>query len=105
MCAQAAPEEDRSVAMIRPSMPWRVESVRAVGFDLSVRFLDGTEGVVEMGPLIRSEQAGVFQQLADPAVFAQVRVEMGAVTWPGEIDIAPDAMYRAIKAHGRWVPN
>jgi hypothetical protein len=26
----------------------------------------------------------------------------GAVTWPGEIDLAPDAMYAAIAAEGKW---
>jgi len=25
------------------------------------------------------------------------------VTWPGEIDLAPDAMYREIKKAGKWV--
>jgi len=25
------------------------------------------------------------------------------VTWPGEIDLAPDAMYEGIKATGVWV--
>jgi hypothetical protein len=47
--------------------------------------------------------AGVFSALADPDRFAAACVEFGAVTWPGEIDLAPDAMYEEIKAHGRWV--
>ncbi len=33
----------------------------------------------------------------------QAYVKDGAVTWPGEIDLAPDAMYQAIKAQGEWV--
>jgi hypothetical protein len=45
----------------------------------------------------------VFAVLADPERFAQVGIEFGAVWWPGEIDLAPDAMYAEIKAHGRWV--
>lgn len=40
---------------------------------------------------------------ADPSVFAQVDVELGVVTWPGEVDLAPDAMYREIKASGEWL--
>ncbi|RPI04004.1 MAG: DUF2442 domain-containing protein, partial [Zetaproteobacteria bacterium] len=35
--------------------------------------------------------------------FSQVFVAHGAVTWPGEIDLAPDAMYAEIKKLGRWV--
>jgi hypothetical protein len=30
-------------------------------------------------------------------------VVLGAVTWPGEIDIAPDAMYQALRRDGEWV--
>ena len=30
-------------------------------------------------------------------------LDSGVVTWPGNIDIAPDAMYREIKQHGQWV--
>jgi hypothetical protein len=25
------------------------------------------------------------------------------LAWPGNIDLAPDAMYEAIKKHGEWV--
>ena len=32
-----------------------------------------------------------------------VYVSLGAVTWPGELDLAPDAMYDEIKARGEWV--
>jgi hypothetical protein len=58
---------------------------------------------VDLTRLIQSPDAGVFAALADHALFAQVRVEYGAVTWPGEIDLAPDAMYAEIKKAGIWV--
>jgi Protein of unknown function (DUF2442). len=38
-------------------------------------------------------------------VFSAVGLEHGAVTWPEEIDLAPDAMYDAIKTQGKWVLN
>ena len=47
--------------------------------------------------------AGVFAALRDEMLFRQVRLELGAVTWPGELDLAPDAMYAAIKQTGKWV--
>jgi hypothetical protein len=47
----------------------------------------------------------VLEALRDPTLFARVRVEAGAVTWPGEIDLAPDAMYDEIRAHGTWSPG
>ncbi|MDR2710754.1 MAG: DUF2442 domain-containing protein [Burkholderiales bacterium] len=86
-------------------MPWRVASVQALsGFRLHVKFIDGTEGIVNIASLIQSPGAGVFSALADPALFAQARVEYGAVTWPDDIDLAPDAMYAEIKKTGVWVP-
>jgi hypothetical protein len=51
----------------------------------------------------RSRRAGVFAALADPDVFAQGHVEFGAVTWPGEIDLAPDAMHDEIEKNGVWI--
>jgi hypothetical protein len=71
-------------------------------FRLRVRFLDGTEGMVDLTGRVCSAGAGVFASLADIAKFEQVRVELGAVTWPCGIDLAPDAMYDAIKANGEW---
>jgi hypothetical protein len=82
-------------------MHWTVVSVEPkTHLTLAVRFLDGTEGAVRFEP---SHLSGVFEALKDPAVFRQARVEFGAVTWPGEVDLAPDAMYREIKRSGEWV--
>ncbi len=73
------------------------------GFCLHVRFVDGTEGQVDMSGLVHSSTAGVFAQLADPVRFAEAYVQHGAVTWPGELDFAPDAMYEVFKQDGKWV--
>ena len=82
-------------------MNWNVVSVEPVShLLLDVRFQDGTEGKVRFEP---SHLSGVFEALKAPEVFQQARVEDGAVTWPGEIDLAPDAMYREIKRTGEWV--
>ena len=102
----AAPQESPLAATppIQPRMPWRVAAVAALpDFRLHVRFVDGTEGTVDLTAFVHSPGAGVFASLADSALFAQVFVEHGAVTWPGEIDLGPDAMYAAIKKAGTWV--
>jgi hypothetical protein len=44
----------------------------------------------------------VFEHIRNPRLFREVRVELGAVTWPSGADLAPDAMYDAIRAHGFW---
>ncbi|MBS9720983.1 DUF2442 domain-containing protein [Tianweitania sp. BSSL-BM11] len=72
-------------------------------YRLSVRFRDGLAGRVDLGPMLASEQAGVLAPLRDPHLFRQAYLDGGVVTWPGELDLAPDAMYDEIKAHGAWV--
>lgn len=88
----------------RSRMPWRVVEVAPLAnYRFSVRFVDGTTGIVDMSGLVVSPRAGVFAPLADPAYFAQLFVEGGVVTWPGELDLAPDAMYTEIQKHGEWI--
>jgi hypothetical protein len=106
MPAKATTQDDRAASVtpaIRPSAPWRVEEVKALPDDrLFVRFIDGLTGIVDLSALIASRGAGVFARLRDPALFEQVRLELGAVVWPGGPDLAPDAMHAAIKEHGEW---
>jgi hypothetical protein len=73
------------------------------GYRLAVNFVDGTTGEVDLSRLVKGELPGVFARLRDPTIFRQVHVEYGAVVWPGEIDLASDAMYDEIKKLGRWV--
>jgi len=92
--------------IIRHIVPWRVVAVDAVpDFRLQVTFVDGTRGEVDLGNFLNGPNTNgtVFESLRDPAVFTQVRVVMGVVQWTNGADLAPDAMYDAIKAHGRWV--
>ena len=102
MLPQPIAEEDSAIALtpaVQPHMPWRVASVEPLpDYRLHVRFLDGLEGVVDMAALIASPEAGVFAALRDIAVFNQAFVRLGAVSWPGDLDIAPDAIHAAIKA-------
>ena len=99
--AQDDPPNAREPA-VRPVMPWRVASVEALpGYRLRVRFLDRLEGVVDMSALVASPNAGVFAALADHEAFSRAFVALGAVCWPGGLDIAPDTVYADIKASNR----
>jgi Protein of unknown function (DUF2442) len=87
-----------------PRAPYRVAEVEALsGWCLRVRHNDGVTGIVDMSQLVHGERAGMFAALRDEALFAQVFLDLGAVAWPGEIDLAPDAMHDEIVAHGKWV--
>jgi hypothetical protein len=70
-----------------------------------VTFVDGTSGEVEMGAFLGSPalDGTIFEALRDPAMFAQAQVVLGAVQWPNGADLAPDAMYDAIRERGVWV--
>jgi hypothetical protein len=103
MRSKTTPKEDPAPGIV-PKAPWRVTSVRTLpDFRLAVQFVDGTAGEVDLSRVITGRRAGVFEKLRDPALFAQVFLDHGAVTWPGDIDLAPDAMYDEIREHGCWL--
>lgn len=75
----------------------RVTSVKAKsGYVLDVTFDDGTHGEV----CIEDRLFGVmFEPLKDFNFFNQVQVdEFGAVFWPNNADLAPDALYKQVSA-------
>jgi hypothetical protein len=100
-------EEDRPARLtppVRSNAPWRVARVEVLsGFRLHVQFNDGTAGTIELAGFLNSASAGVFAALRDERLFRQARVTLGAVTWPDDLDLAPDAMYQEIKARGTWI--
>lgn len=72
--------------MVRPT------EVRPVGrYRIWLRYEDGTEGEVDLSDLAGR---GVFAAWDNPGVFAGVRLgSHGAIEWPGDLDLCPDAMY------------
>lgn len=80
-------------------MYWDVVAVWPEGNrDLGVRFADGLEGIVTIAPDFCT---GVFQALRDDALVKQAQAVDGVVSWANGLDLAPDTMYRAIKASPR----
>ncbi len=97
------PDADDDDEIVRVGEIWADPiSVEVAGpLTLFVTFADGIAGNVRFEPAYLT---GVFATLKDPAYFAQVGIAYGAVSWPNEMpDLAPDAMYDEIKAHGEWV--
>ena len=81
--------------------PDTVVSVDVIEYlKLHVRFQDGTEGIVIFEP---GALQNVFEPLRKQDVFNQVHCKDGCVTWTGELDIAPDAMYQQIKSTGKMI--
>ena len=105
------PESNRA-AEVEPAIwhtvPWRVTSVTALPDSrLHVTFVDGVVGDVDMRSFLSDPKIDgtIFEPLRDQAVFAQARVVLGAVQWPNGADLAPDAMYDAIREYSVWVLN
>ena len=103
------PESDRTpevVPEIQHTAPWRVVSVTALPeMRLKVAFVDGTEGEVDLKQFLTDPKVDgtVFEALREVDFFARIDVQMGAVHWPNGADLAPDAMYDAIRQDGRWI--
>jgi hypothetical protein len=94
------------VPPIVPSAPWDIKAAVIIGpWRLHVVFNDDVEGEVDLEAFVHAPGAGVFEALRDPAAFGQVYLQWGALTWPGELDLAPDAMHEAIKERGLYSPG
>ena len=76
-----------------------IEVSVAEHLSLNVTFNDGLTGKIRF---FESHLTGVFEVLKSPEIFRQVSCVNGYVEWPGEIDLAPDAMYDEIKKCGVW---
>lgn len=63
------------------------------GYRLWLRFQDGVEGEVDLGPELTFQS--VFAPLRDPTYFARVRVnpDLGTVCWPDGADWDPLVLY------------
>ncbi len=63
---------------------------------------DGLSGRVRLLP---EDLTGALTPLLDTDFFSRVYIDSGALAWPGNIDLAPDAMYaqvaRAESPHAR----
>jgi hypothetical protein len=80
-------------------MYWDVVEVKPEpNYSLSVRFKDGASGRIQLS---QDQLTGALAPLRDAQFFAQVFIDNGAVAWPGDIDLAPDAMHAQVTAQQR----
>jgi hypothetical protein len=68
-----------------------VNSVEAVSeFGLVLTFTNGERRRFDMRPYLHYP---VFRRLKNPGFFSLARINYGTVTWPGDIDFAPETLY------------
>jgi hypothetical protein len=73
------------------------------GYKIKITFDDGKTGVVDFSQY--AQRGGVFAPFRDLAFFRSFEInrEWGVLTWPGEIDIAPETLYA--EATGTPLPD
>jgi hypothetical protein len=97
---QLAPARVNSARGLQVSTLTKVTRLeRLGGFQLRVRFNDGSEGVHDLTAMV-NEPGSMLESLRDEAYFARVFVEFGAPTWPNGYDIAPEWLRREMAAAG-----
>jgi hypothetical protein len=76
----------------------RIADARYIsGFTIWLRFVDGSEGTVDLS----GELTGpMFEPLRDRASFAQVRLhpELRTLVWPNGADLAPEFLRARLRA-------
>ena len=73
--------------------PWIVKSVIAApDFTLIVGFADGSRKSYDMKPVLA--EGGVFNKISSPTSFARAYADGTTVSWPGNVDISPEELYR-----------
>lgn len=90
------PSRPRLILYLKSStfMHWDIVEVKPEpDYKLFVRFKDGLAGHVQLLP---GELTGILAPLLNAEFFERVFIDSGAVAWPGDIDLAPDAMYEQI---------
>jgi len=66
------------------------EAIPCGGYKVAVRFRKGACGVFDC---TRYLDDPFWASLKDKSVFDKVRVDCGTLTWPGDIDIAPEEVW------------
>lgn len=95
--------QENCAAGITAAAPWRVRTVNVLpNYCLSVTCNDGTTGIVDMSRLISGELACIFMALQEEQLFNQVRIVLGALTWPNGADLDPVWVYEEMGKNKVW---
>ena len=71
-------------------MYWDAKKVTPLpDYRIFVEIENGQSGIFDLKPYL---ERGVFKELKNVHYFNQVGIQLGAVTWPNEQDIAPETL-------------
>lgn len=102
MSSQTTTQENPAAGVI-PAAPWRIKAASVLpDFRLAVTFCDGRNGIVDCSSIQNSSNPGVYGPLAEPVFFAQVKLELGALTWPNGADLDPGWLHAELAETKTW---
>lgn len=102
MPSQTTTQENPAAGVI-PAAPWRIQAVSVLpGHKLAVTFRDGSKGIVDCSRILASADPGIYAPLSSPDFFAQVRLELGALTWPNGADLDPGWLHAEVADKKIW---
>ena len=67
-----------------------VEATYAKDYSVYVTFEDGSRGVFDFEPYLNYP---CYRSLRSHGLFSLVKADHGTLSWPGDIDIAPEAVW------------
>jgi len=83
-------------------MEWDIINLEYLGgYRLQLTFLSGEMGDVDLSKY--ASYGGVFFRFANLDYFRQVYIDHGVLTWPEDVDIAPETIYSM--ATGKPLPD
>ena len=102
MSSETDPTQNHTVGVVAAA-PWRVTAVSALpDYRLAVTFRDGSSAMLDCSALRTAKHLGVHSALADAAMFDQVSLELGVITWPNGADLDPHWIYQETRDKNVW---
>ncbi len=62
-------------------------------YKIRLEFNDGKVGEVDLRQIVISDHRPIFNQLKDLSLFKNFKIEYDTLTWPNDLDIAPEYLY------------
>jgi hypothetical protein len=71
-------------------------------YRLAVTFCDSRNGIIDCASILTTINPGIYAPVATPDFFAQVKLELGALTWPNAADLDPGSLHAELADGKLW---
>ena len=74
-------------------MIWITQAEYIKNYEIWIKFSDGIDGTVDLGPTITNDHREIFKELEHEEKFKRFRVEADTIVWENGLDLAPEYLY------------